>query len=51
MTASNFRKMVGLQEAEWQVDNINNNNETMQLSPLASNPQSKQTRLSDFNVS
>ena len=31
--------------------NNNNNNETVQSSPLKSNPSSKQTRLSDFNVS
>ena len=48
-TANIFRKMVGLQEARWKDDNINNN-EIVQSSPFQSNPLSKQSRLSDFNV-
>ena len=55
MTANIFRKMVGLQEAQCKDDKINNNNnnnnEIVQSSPLESNPPSKQSRLSDFNVS
>ena len=56
MTANIFRKMVGLPEAQWKDDddnnnNNNNNNEIVQSSPLESSPPSKQTRLSDFNVS
>jgi uncharacterized protein YecE (DUF72 family) len=50
MTANIFRKMVGLPEAQWKDDN-NNNNEIVQTSPFKRNPLSKQSRLSDFNVS
>ena len=50
MTANIFRKMVGLQEAQWK-DNNNNDNEIVQASPFERNPLSKQSRLSDFNVS
>ena len=50
MTANIFRKMVGLPEAQWKDDN-NNNNEIVQTSPFERNPLSKQSRLSDFNVS
>ena len=52
MTANIFRKMVGLPEAQWKDDNDNNNNnEIVQASPFERNPLSKQSRLSDFNVS
>jgi uncharacterized protein YecE (DUF72 family) len=52
MTANIFRKMVGLQEAQWKDNNNdNNNNEVVQTSPFESNPLSKQSRLSDFNAS
>jgi uncharacterized protein YecE (DUF72 family) len=51
MTANIFRKMVGLPEAQWKDDNNNNNNEIVQASPFERNPLSKQSRLSDFNVS
>ena len=53
MTANIFRKMVGLSEAKWVQDNNNdnNNNEVVQTSPFESNPLSKQSTLSDFNLS
>ncbi len=51
MTANIFRKMVGLPEAQWKDDDNNNNNEIVQASPFERNPLSKQSRLSDFNVS
>jgi len=54
MTANIFRRMIGLQQAQWKDDNNNNdnnNNEIARTNPFESNPLSKQSRLSDFNVS
>ena len=50
ITANIFRRMIGLQQAQWK-DNNNNNNEIVRTNPFESNPLSKQSRLSDFNVS
>ena len=53
MTANIFRRMIGLQQAQWKDNNNNdnNNNEIVWNNPFESNPLSKQSKLSDFNVS
>jgi hypothetical protein len=45
--------MIGLQQAQWKDNNNNdnNNNEIVWNNPFESNPPSKQSKLSDFNVS
>ena len=53
MTANIFRRMIGLQQAQWKDNNNNdnNNNEIVWNNPFEINSLSKQSRLSDFNVS
>jgi uncharacterized protein YecE (DUF72 family) len=51
MTANIFRRMIGLQQAQWKDNNDNNNNEVVRTNPFEINPLSKQSILSDFNLS